>query len=184
MSTRILLWSIAVALGTPAGVQAQAVSGWVESSRSDGHVPEPVRRTPALRENTASLVVSERPANTVNYRLTNRHRPASEVHSHALINGQPMQIQGNPRLQPHQLLVSPDQQANHDQRTASGTNRSHHIHRKHHVPIQPPLALLPEANSRPTWKTPYSYGYFGASRTRHWTVHYGYRDRMTEWRLR
>lgn len=191
VSTRILLWSIAVALGAPAGLQAQAVSGWAESSRTIRQVPAPVRRTPAPqgktapRENTAPLDVAESRSNRVNYRLAHQHTPAGEIHAAAVINGQPIRMQSNPQLQPHQLLVPPGRQAIHDQRKSHGTNWLHqHLHHKHHAAAQPPTALLPEANSRPTWKTPYSYGYFGASRSRHWTVHYGYRDRMTEWRLR
>jgi hypothetical protein len=190
VSTRILLWSIAVALGTPVSVRAQAVSGWTESSGAIGQVPEPVRRTPAprgnspLQESNAPLVVSESRSNVMNDRLVNRPTPASEIHAHPVINGKPIRVHRNPRLQPHQLLVSPARQAPHNQRTSSRSNWSHHFHQKHHKAIQPPSALLPEANGRPTWKTPYSYGYFGASRTKHWNIHYGYRDQMTEWRLR
>ena len=190
MFTRILLWSIAVALGTPVSVRAQAVSGWAESSSAIGQVPEPVRRTPAPRGNStqqrsnAPLVVSEFQSNLTNDRLAYRPAPASEMHSHPIINGKPIRMHRNPRSQPHQLLVSPARQATHNHRNSNRTNWSHHFHQKHHKIIQPSPALLPEANSRPTWKTPYSYGYFGASRTKHWTIHYGYRDRVTEWRLR
>jgi hypothetical protein len=55
------------------------------------------------------------------------------------------------------------------------------LHKKR--PGPPPPAMMRQANSRNTWKTPYSYGYFGASSTRQWSLHYGYRDRSTEWRL-
>ena len=50
--------------------------------------------------------------------------------------------------------------------------------------IQPPPAMLPNANRSETWKTPYSYGYFGASGKRQWSLSHGYRDRYTQWELR
>jgi hypothetical protein len=45
-------------------------------------------------------------------------------------------------------------------------------------------AVIPGVPQREVWKTPFSYGYFGASGSRHWIRHYGYRDRDKEWRLR
>ncbi len=45
-------------------------------------------------------------------------------------------------------------------------------------------ALIPQAKENITWKTPYSYGYFGASNHRNWSRQYGYRDRYTQWSLR
>lgn len=53
-----------------------------------------------------------------------------------------------------------------------------------HRAMQPDPALIPQARQREVWKTPFSYGYFGASGTRQWSMHHGYRDRYTEWRLR
>ena len=54
----------------------------------------------------------------------------------------------------------------------------------HRRRIQPAPAMVPDGKQRAIWKSPYSYGYFGATRTRHWSLHYGYRDRYTEWRLK
>lgn len=51
-------------------------------------------------------------------------------------------------------------------------------------PMQPRQARIPDARERPTWKQPYSYGYFGSSGNRHWGTHHGYRDRYTEYRYR
>ncbi|KAA1258832.1 hypothetical protein LF1_13560 [Rubripirellula obstinata] len=51
-------------------------------------------------------------------------------------------------------------------------------------PMQPRQANIPGGRERPTWKQPYSYGYFGSSSNRHWGTHHGYRDRYTEYRYR
>ncbi len=59
----------------------------------------------------------------------------------------------------------------------------HPNYRLHHQ-VQPVAATIPEARQTEIWKTPYSYGYFGASGTRQWSLHNGYRDKYTEWRLR
>ena len=85
-------------------------------------------------------------------------------------------------LQPHHVIRSPDRgpaAANHKSKGVP-----HPPHHSFHRRVQPAPAMLPEANQREVWKTPYSYGYFGASGTRHWTKHHGYRDRYTEWRLK
>lgn len=66
----------------------------------------------------------------------------------------------------------------------------HGAHRKFGIkkwpggPIQPSTATLPGGHERPMWKQPYSYGYFGASGSRSWSKHSGYRDRSTEFRFR
>ncbi|MCM2375273.1 hypothetical protein [Aporhodopirellula aestuarii] len=43
---------------------------------------------------------------------------------------------------------------------------------------------IPGATVAPTWKTPYSYGYFGSEGKRQWTRQHGYRDRYLQWTLR
>ena len=85
-------------------------------------------------------------------------------------------------LHPHRVLRSPKRQpaAGHHKSKLIPHPPHHAIHRR----VQPAPAMLPEANQREIWKTPYSYGHFGASGTRHWTLHHGYRDRYTEWRLK
>lgn len=40
---------------------------------------------------------------------------------------------------------------------------------------------LRAADVQRAWKTPYSYGYFGAKHRRHWVSHQDYRDRSTQW---
>ncbi|TWU39923.1 hypothetical protein Q31b_32390 [Novipirellula aureliae] len=45
----------------------------------------------------------------------------------------------------------------------------------------PAPATIPEAIEQPRWKTPYSYGYFGANPKPIWTKHHGYRDNYTQW---
>jgi hypothetical protein len=85
-------------------------------------------------------------------------------------------------LQPHHVIRPPASRpagANHQSKAVP--RPPHHSFRRR---VQPAPAMLPEANQRETWKTPYSYGYFGASGSRHWTMHHGYRDRYTEWRLK
>lgn len=57
-------------------------------------------------------------------------------------------------------------------------------HLLNHHATQPPSAVIPDASQREVWKSPYSYGFFGASGSRKWTRHYDYRDRGKEWRLR
>ena len=43
---------------------------------------------------------------------------------------------------------------------------------------------IPTATTHPMWKTPYSYGHFGPTDSRHWYRHHGYRDRYLQWTLR
>jgi hypothetical protein len=90
---------------------------------------------------------------------------------------------------PHQVIEPPAVRRDRD-----------HLHRSHHrgAPAPPihhpplgtlhrhltsPRAIVPGAAERPVWKRPYSYGYFGARGKRHWSRHYGYRDRYTQWTL-
>ncbi len=58
------------------------------------------------------------------------------------------------------------------------------VNRKMRAQLQPPPPAIPGARQTPVWKTPYSYGHFGASGKKHWSMHYGYRDRYTQWTLR
>ena len=65
-----------------------------------------------------------------------------------------------------------------------------HVRSKHHPPITrregPRMgrAVIPNTMQMPVWKTPFSYGYFGTSGTKHWYGHHGYRDRRTVWSYR
>ena len=65
-----------------------------------------------------------------------------------------------------------------------------HFRSQYHPPItqregpRTQRAVIPNAMQMPVWKTPFSYGYFGTSGTKHWYLHHGYRDRRTEWSYR
>lgn len=97
------------------------------------------------------------------------------------------------RTHSHHILRSPEKTLPQKKNTSGkhATTEYHSSKRLVHPPfspyrrrMQPDPPTLPGANQRETWKTPYSYGYFGASGTRHWSLHHGYRDRYTEWRLK
>ena len=53
--------------------------------------------------------------------------------------------------------------------------------RRLHEHKQPSQARIPQATVEPQWKTPYAYGYFGASGTKHWIRSSGYRDTYKRW---
>ncbi|MEM8913089.1 MAG: hypothetical protein AAGC97_15075 [Planctomycetota bacterium] len=94
-------------------------------------------------------------------------------------------------------------------RSSTTSNRLHHVesHLKRHLDapgvendpsargpgrigmgthwVKPPSRpLIPGATIERSWKTPYSYGFFGGSGRRHWTRQTGYRDRFLQWTLR
>lgn len=58
------------------------------------------------------------------------------------------------------------------------------VHRQQHAKHQTAGPSIPGATQRPVWKTPYAYGYFGASGKKHWSRSHGYHDRRTQWTLR
>ncbi len=98
------------------------------------------------------------------------------------ING----LRGQP-THAHRVIRAPSLQPPGQQKAAGKTSKKHLVHppySSHRRRIQPAPATLPGGKERQTWKSPYSYGYFGASGTRHWSLHHGYRDRYTEWRLK
>jgi hypothetical protein len=87
----------------------------------------------------------------------------------------------------HQILRAPTIAAPGEQAATGKSLQKKLVHppySSHRRRMQPEPPTLPGANQREIWKTPFSYGYFGASGTRHWSLHHGYRDRYTEWRLR
>jgi hypothetical protein len=53
-----------------------------------------------------------------------------------------------------------------------------------HGDKQERAAAIPNANRVGVWKTPYSYGHFGASRNRQWSLHRGHKESYTQWTLR
>lgn len=98
------------------------------------------------------------------------------------ING----LRGQP-THAHQVIRAPSNQPPGQQQASGKISKKHLVHppySSHRRRIQPAPATLPGGKQRESWKSPYSYGYFGASGTRHWSLHHGYRDRYTEWRLK
>lgn len=106
-------------------------------------------------------------------------RQAGHIHDHHW--HEPVAVM-SPDLHQHQIIQAPGR------KKPSTIQRHHEKAQKYHPPhlswhhFQQSQAKLPMANQRETWKTPYSYGHFGASGKRHWSKHHGYRDRYTEWR--
>lgn len=95
---------------------------------------------------------------------------------------------GGSIAQPHPVLDSDHAHvAPHVSPLASHHHAASHYPHPPHLAIkrrlQPPPATLPQAATQNVWKTPYSYGYFGASGKRHWSRHHGYRDRYIQWQL-
>jgi len=58
-----------------------------------------------------------------------------------------------------------------------------HGHFVHADKMGKPVAI-PEAIRVPVWKTPYSYGHFGAKRNRQWSLHNGHQQTSAQWTLR
>lgn len=83
---------------------------------------------------------------------------------------------------PYDVIESPFRQPHREETL--------HLRSKHHPPIirregpRMERAVIPNTVQMPVWKTPFSYGYFGTSGTKHWYWHHGYRDRRTEWSYR
>jgi len=50
--------------------------------------------------------------------------------------------------------------------------------------VQGEPATIPHGLERSVWKQPYSYGYFGASGSRQWSLQHGYRERHSQWTRR
>lgn len=70
----------------------------------------------------------------------------------------------------------------HGQATAhsQGMSVAHFLHAEK----MPRPVSIPGATRMPVWKTPYSYGHFGASRNRQWSLHHGHQHAYTQWTLR
>jgi hypothetical protein len=106
----------------------------------------------------------------------------------------PVSIDGSvlPLPHQHQVIQAPrvvHPHGNHPWPQASDrtarTNPAHPLpHLIHHHTRHVAPAVIPDGTLREVWKSPFSYGYFGASGSRRWIRHFGYRDRDTEWRLR
>lgn len=160
--------SIALLVCTSVNASGQAISQW-SGEPSAAPLPQPVR-------GAASQLVK--------HPVTHPNQIPSEFHARGLVDNHVPHHGANPNLHPHQVLVPPDRQISNDSNVARRSKPHPLAHLKHRRTIQPPPAMMPESHRHPTWKTPYSYGYFGSSGSRHWSVHHGYRDHVTEWRLR
>lgn len=113
-------------------------------------------------------------------------QPALPIHTSPIVPEQTLpgvtSVSGSPAPHAHQIIDSPFR----------GTDRHGKVitHDHHHPPVlkhhftRPQRAAIPEASREPVWKTPYSYGYFGARGLKHWHRHVGYRDRSIEWQYR
>jgi hypothetical protein len=80
---------------------------------------------------------------------------------------------------PHLVIESPEVRAAQDPTAWHGHGHPHAHGRKPPYP-----AAISGANRVPVWKQPYSYGHFGASHTRHWSLHHGHQRNYTQWTLR
>ena len=114
-----------------------------------------------------------------------------------------------PVLNPSHLVLEPPRPLKHGQIVESGivdesvvvdqtgvagpnnhaTKPNVHLHeavRDHflHADKTPRPVAIDGAARTPVWKTPYSYGHFGASRTRQWSLHHGHQQSYTQWTLR
>ncbi|TWU26948.1 hypothetical protein Pla52o_08040 [Novipirellula galeiformis] len=82
----------------------------------------------------------------------------------------------------HRVIRSPELSLPKNKLSAryAETHPPHASHQQRNIGTP---ALIPNAKESSSWKTPYSYGYFGASGKRSWSKHTGYRDRYTQWTL-
>lgn len=77
-------------------------------------------------------------------------------------------------------LVGPADPRSQARAHTQGTGNSHFLH----ADKMPRPVGIPGATRLPVWKTPYSYGHFGASRTRQWSLHRGHQQSFMQWTLR
>lgn len=177
-------WPLIFLFGMPAWLHAQAVSGWTGDASVAVTLPPPIRDLPQDHSIAAQ---------PVKHPITHPGVHPTDQHTGLWVQQNTGSFEYNPLLHPHRLIVSPERQQPGGAQAARGSGAAgsgaaastHPLARlKHHGQVQAPVPLMPQSNVTPTWKSPYSYGHFGASGTRHWSVHHGYRDRMIEWRLR
>lgn len=53
-----------------------------------------------------------------------------------------------------------------------------------HLDKTPRSTAIPQASRTSGWKHPYSYGHFGATHNRQWSVHHGHQRSHTQWTFR
>ncbi|TWU33314.1 hypothetical protein [Novipirellula artificiosorum] len=91
----------------------------------------------------------------------------------------PIMPAGDP-IPSHRVIRSPNQRVI-EKHLGSRYTETHPPHTSHRQRMTYPPATIPQAKESPTWKAPYSYGYFGAKTTPRWSQHHGYRDNYTQW---
>lgn len=82
---------------------------------------------------------------------------------------------------PH-LVLRPHAPVSATSPHAAGYYPSHAA--SHRENVAGPRPALPGATTLHLQKTPYSYGYFGASGRRHWSLHFGHQQSYTQWTKR
>ncbi|QDV65029.1 hypothetical protein Pan14r_27320 [Crateriforma conspicua] len=108
-------------------------------------------------------------------------RPVTDPHSSSAVVGPPQSMPGTP---PPPQVSSATHHVKRVWDHATSGPWSASVNRKWDAMNQKPGPAIPSAATRPAWKTPYSYGYFGARGSRHWSRQYGYRDGYSQWTLR
>lgn len=162
--------------------------GWSPDRYDDG------RPRDEAAEIASKRITWPAPVRQVDYQVDYIDESVSVIDSE--IGGDVFAVPYGPGPTPqHQILVAPSQTRKPDPHHLGGhgggltnsnrpPNRPLHPNYRLHHQVQSPPATIPNAARREIWKTPYSYGHFGASHTRSWSKHNGYRDNITEWRLK
>jgi hypothetical protein len=126
-----------------------------------------------------------------------RHLIPPNGYEHGIVDPDVSYMVGMPSPA-HQVIRSPKQPQPADSRSVQGRRtiqehadeirdqhaQTHPDHSSIRRRVQPEPAMIPGGREQETWKQPYSYGYFGASGQRNWSLQHGYRDRYTQWSRR
>ncbi len=156
-------------VGAPTWVSPVRPSQIADETSSSGATSQPYLQVQYLEPIGATPVLELPSASGIAY--------APPMHAHQIIQSPRIEYPDGQHLQMH-----PARSAKANVVSSNPLDPVPHL--LHHHAQQVPPAVIPDAAQREVWKSPYSYGYFGASGTRRWTRHHGYRDRGKEWRLR
>ena len=169
------------------GLQERASDGPILAAQEGMHSVRSsnARTRPASRSTSTARFAS--PVRIVEHRTALQpFKPALHIHTSPIVEEQALPSETSMSLgampQSHQIIDSPFRGTDRHGKIVTEGHR-HPPVLKHHF-ARPHRAVIPEANRQPVWKTPYSYGYFGASGSKHWHRHVGYRDRSIEWQYR
>ncbi|TWT83018.1 hypothetical protein CA13_44810 [Planctomycetes bacterium CA13] len=80
----------------------------------------------------------------------------------------------------HRVIRSPESRVI-KKNMGSRYAQDHPPHTSHRQRMTHSPTMIPQAKEKPTWKAPYSYGYFGVKTQPTWSKHHGYRDNYTQW---